>query len=123
MPITPLDKFDFPSKSYGPGSTTSPVRPVSGSVRRVGFRYDCTNHTNSNIVVNATIEYSFDGGAIWRSNGFQRIGGVVPRDPQGVLAPFIECEFAFQAKSNFSMRGTLNITGGSIVTSGTIWCA
>jgi hypothetical protein len=110
----------LPERSYGPGITDLPPRSIAGALTSVGFEYDITQHTNPAIVVQVLLELSPDGGTVWGTIGsFQRTGGPAGSGPQGP-ATLAGATFGFPSGTNRMIRGSLVITGGSFITSGTL---
>lgn len=99
---------------------STPGRAV-GSLQRVGFGLDITQHTNPGILVIITIEQSFDGGSNWELLGGMRCPGGTLRDgPQG-LNTTSGFELSFPIKGIRTLRANIQISGGSLTTSGTLW--
>jgi len=105
-----------PEGTWGPGIMDLPERGVSGSLSRVVFEYDCTLHTDPNIIVEAILEWSNDQGASWILNKFRFVGapGGSFMGPSGIVQTKRRGAFGMTPGPQRRIKGSVEVTGGAL---------
>jgi hypothetical protein len=111
----------FPQGTYGPGTLAPFEQNVQGTLSTATFTYDIRQHTNPAVLVSIVVEWSDDGGSTWHPLGaFSRRGGPAGTTPGGVAATTSVLTITVPPAQPRRVRATITITGGSVVTSGSL---
>lgn len=109
----------IPSGSYGPGTFSVPETNLPSSARVIELRLDRTLWLDPSVSLAVSLECLEN--AVWVQCGrVTTVGGVVLNPVTGQPITTFTARFTMPDTGRNRVRGSLEITGGSLTTSGTI---
>jgi hypothetical protein len=110
----------IPEASYGPGTTILGPANVAGNLSEASVAFDVRQHTDPEVLFDFTVEISISNGPWQGMGGFTRPGGPITSGPDGIPDETMGCVVRHPPGGGRRIRGVMTVTGGAVVTSGTI---
>jgi len=120
-----LQSIPFFSGTLHAGVTNLPQRSVPLGATSFTITIDRTNWTDPALKLAISIEISLDGGVTWASDSAATYEGgpaptPTPIQPNPVNQSVLTSDLGDPTNTNRMVRGTLTLTGGNLVTSGSL---